>query len=429
MRILGRNQIKVILSGLAFMAALSSDNVVRAQTPAASQPDPIANTMGSTMQSPPMAQAHNDKEGRYSLVVPPEATITERPNSTDIRIQSRKGYVINLQAGPNRPLSLEQMAMQLEERYLGENKPWVSKLASTQRPIAGMPGIENVYRGSGAKIKLIIARGKQNDFVMIFNGPERSFDTFESDFDFIETNFHPAKTEINKAGVEELLARQQAAKLGKQAKPETIPPKQEINPLLQPSMADKQAALNAPYELPDVRPQTGYTSNSPLKRLVNGKQQFFAPEYGYSIEFPGDWLLEKPGMYSLLISGQPGTEAYLATVGVQNVKPGLAGSYKEIVTHVVDGLKKEYQENGDNVVYYGEKFFPFQQGQIHMDGYQFLVTYNYEGQKFRKWVMLLPRARGGVVHIWSYTAPEAQFNTYRPVAEEILKSWSIQDNG
>jgi hypothetical protein len=31
-----------------------------------------------------------------------------------------------------------------------------------------------------------------------------------------------------------------------------------------------------------------------------------------------------------------------------------------------------------------------------------------------------------MAHIWSYTAPENQFLEYRPIADAMLKSWTIQ---
>lgn len=41
----------------------------------------------------------------------------------------------------------------------------------------------------------------------------------------------------------------------------------------------------------------------------------------------------------------------------------------------------------------------------------------------------MPRPTGTVVHIWSYTSPEGQFDTYSPQAEAMRKSWVIETRG
>ena len=58
-------------------------------------------------------------------------------------------------------------------------------------------------------------------------------------------------------------------------------------------------------------------------------------------------------------------------------------------------------------------------------GRQLLLSYKYSGVVFDKRIIVLPRFEGTVVHVWSYTAPRAQYYSLHPKAERILRSWTI----
>ena len=58
-------------------------------------------------------------------------------------------------------------------------------------------------------------------------------------------------------------------------------------------------------------------------------------------------------------------------------------------------------------------------------GRQLLLSYKHAGVVFDKRIIVLPRFEGTVVHVWSYTAPRAQYSSLHPKAERILRSWTI----
>ena len=68
----------------------------------------------------------------------------------------------------------------------------------------------------------------------------------------------------------------------------------------------------------------------------------------------------------------------------------------------------------------------YAKGGLILAGRQFVASYEHNGRRFRKWALVLPRPDGEVAHIWSYTAPVEQFDTYRPVAEQMLNSLKIE---
>ena len=53
--------------------------------------------------------------------------------------------------------------------------------------------------------------------------------------------------------------------------------------------------------------------------------QFGERDIGYTVAFPGDWTATRLSPAVVLLSGREGTDAYYATVGIQNVHdpPGL----------------------------------------------------------------------------------------------------------
>jgi hypothetical protein len=81
------------------------------------------------------------------------------------------------------------------------------------------------------------------------------------------------------------------------------------------------------------------------------------------------------------------------------------------------------------VVLHGEQPLTYRSGRLSLAGRQMLVTYSFGGERYQRWAIVVPRPTGTVTHVWSYTAPEAKFETFRPIADAMLKSWTILPDG
>ena len=92
-------------------------------------------------------------------------------------------------------------------------------------------------------------------------------------------------------------------------------------------------------------------------------------------------------------------------------------------------LKSQLASAAKDVTYVGESPVVYQKNGLRLEGHQLLASYLHQGQRFRKWAVVLPRPSGTVAHVWSYTAPESRFERYRPIAESMLDSWTIQVAG
>jgi len=360
---------------------------------AAAPPNAASSIPGTMNAAPEKPVAYQSAERGYMLVAPPGARFQERPGGQQIAIQSRKGYGVNIQTGDANPsIDTEQMFHKLEAQYLGDGKPWSRKTGQEEAVIAGLSAGVTYYEAGSTKTKVVIVRGMKTDFVFMFFAPFRHYEKLSVEFDWILASFRPAPAELPSEPV----------KLA-----EKVPPEAKQPPL---------RAEPAPEAIPAGRPKPMETASAPDVVV------FSEAGYGYRVEYPSEWQLEKLSAFTNAISGPRGTPAYDAIVSLQNVKPSGNGDVARIA---IDNLKASLAQQARGVRFIGEKPVTYAKYGLTLEGHQFVANYDHQGQRFRKWALVLPRPEGGIAHIWSYTAPAAQFDTYRPVAERILNSLKI----
>ena len=318
---------------------------------------------------------YRDPKSRFVIAVPPDAQVSEKSGEDKVAIESRKGYRITLQMGPSKPaVSLPDMARKLEALHLGPSKVWSAKLGERETSIGALPALESIYEGSGTRVRLFIMRGRQTDFVFMFFAPPRIFDNMTPIFDWVLQNFQLASEELPN------------------------------DPSAVSQVAPKPVAVQASAP-------TG--------------QRFADGGLGYAIDYPGDWMVEKPTAFSTMFSGRERSEAYYATIRIQNVKPRTASSPRQAVVGVLGDLKAKLAAGAGELSYLAEGPFTYDRQGVRLEGHQFLVAYVNEGQRFRQWTVLMPRSSGTVTHIWSYASQERRFDVFRPIAEQMLRSWTL----
>lgn len=302
----------------------------------------------------------------YSLYLPKGVDVSQKGGTDDILIRSRKGYLISVQAGPTAPsIPLRGMTAKLERRYLGTGKIWARKLAEKETTVAGLPANGSLYEGGGSRARVVIVRGGNKDYVFIFFAPLTAFIELEREFEQVLLGFRPQSWGKRKTNTTAIVKK------------------------------DPKKASNL----------------------------FSSPELGYSIQYPGDWIYEKSTPYTLVFSGREGTDAYMATVSVQNVQAP-AGTTGRIASEILGNLKAQLAKGATEVAYFGEG--PISLNETGGKGLEFLVSYKKNGQGFRQWSVVAPRPSGAVAHIWTYSAPVDRFELYRKTAETMFRSWKIQ---
>jgi hypothetical protein len=362
---------------------------------AAASPNGAQSAPGTINSTPGRPVAYQDPARGYMLVAPPDARFQERPGGQQIAIQSRKGYGVNIQTGDANPgIATPAMFYKLEQNYLGDGKPWSRKVGEGSEVVAGLPAGVAVYEAGSTKTKVVIARGKQTDFVFMFFAPISHFEKLTAEFEWILASFRPAPNE----------KPDEPAKLAEMQEPQAKQP-----PL---------RAENDTQAIPAGRPQPEQSASAPDVIV------FSEAGYGYRVEYPSAWQFEKLSAFTNAISGPRGTPAYDAIVSLQNVKPAGEGNVARLA---IDNLKSSLSELAQGVQFVGEKPVIYAKYGLKLEGHQFVANYIHQGQPFRKWALVLPRPEGGIAHIWSYTAPVKQFDAYRPIAERILNSLKIDD--
>lgn len=375
--------------------------VALAQNPASPGLDATNDGAGSSSAvSPAMSDgkpiAYHDAQRGFMMVAPPGARFQERADGAQIGIQSRKGYAVNVQAGDANPaVTTPQMFAKMEVKYLGTGKPWARKVDESETIIAGLPAGLATYESASSRSRVVIARGQKTDFVFIFFAPFTHYEKLHSEFEWILASFRPDPGELPKEPVKIV---------------EKIEPPRAEPPL---------RAQSVPEMNPTGRPLIEIPAS------ISADQVFAEAGYGYRVEYPTGWMLEKVSAFTNVISGPPGTPAYDAIVAVQNVKPESDGATSEVARIAFDDLKAMLAKSAQHVDFVGEKSVTYAKYGVTLEGRQFVASYDHDGRRFRKWALVLPRPEGGVAHIWSYTAPVEQFDAYRPVAERILNSLKI----
>ena len=308
----------------------------------------------------------------YLVAIPPDAIVEQRNEINGIAMKSRKGYMITLQTGAARTgTPLPELMSKLEQRYLGNGRPWTRKLGEKQTSLAGLNAFESTYEGAGSMVRVIVTRGSKLDYAFIFIAPPQEFSKLIGDFNWVLQSFRPVSI-VNKQGI-----------TGQQA--------DGLNEML----------------------------SGNISRMTNNK-------LGFTIDYPNSWSVEKGNGPFVVISGKKGTPAYFATVNIQNVyKDSGSTDITQSTQKVVESLKQQFKQADPNASFPGQGAYAHsQQGEI-LHGLQFTVLYERGGEKYRQWTVVLARSDNTIVHIWSYAAPEDRYDRYGAIAGKMLETWTL----
>lgn len=328
--------------------------------------------------APAPGQVYEHPQRKYALTVPAGARIREPGDTVDIAIDSDKGYGVILQtsdAGPD--TSISETAATLEAAYLGPGKPWARKIGQEVSLIAGMVAFNGQYEGEGARYRVVITRGPVNAYTFIFRTRAETYDDLEPEFDWILNAFRMAPGDTPPAPV-----------APDAAKPGT--PLEQV----------------APGTAPTVR-------------------RFAEHRLGYAIEYDPEWILERPTGEAVMLSGPEGTDAFYATVSIQNVAPPDAETAVQAASIAMNQIHAQFEKQAKDVTFERQGPYVYKKGEVFLVGQEFAVAYSQGKQAYRQWSVVVPRPEGNVAYVWSYRAPAEQFARYMKTAERILASWVI----
>ncbi|MCI0479099.1 hypothetical protein L0Y59_00970 [Candidatus Uhrbacteria bacterium] len=154
---------------------------------------------------------------------------------------------------------------------------------------------------------------------------------------------------------------------------------------------------------------------------------FAEPGAGYTMGYPEEWTYETKDetFQTVVFSGAPGTEAYRATVNIQNVMNKENGGEFVTAQELMDDLKAQFTSSEDGVIIdEGPLAYSTAAGET-LQGVQVAAEYKLQGETYQQWQIVVPHADGKHFCAIAYTAPAGLFRAYQPTAQALIESWSM----
>ena len=398
----------------------------------------------------------------YMLNVPTGARIGHRSRGADVEIRSDAGWAVVVESQrSDATMGISESAARLEDLYLGSGRPWTRKLDQGASVVAGLPAFDAVYDGFGTRFRVVIARGPANEYLFILRAPPDRFADAMADFRGLLRNFRPGpkdfvgngETFLRQASVPPsiLRLRESPTRLAAGAAPDPEPAPDSERDQVPATPSGNVAA--AEEESPETAPEPPEADPEDAAEAVEGGEiageeaekaptqlaalppveaklavpEFTEPRLGYRISYMPGWVYEMPSDLSVMFSGADDTDAYWATVSIQNVAPPEAESTMHAVAKIVDQIQAQFAAQAPDVVFDSAGPYVYRREGAFLLGREFFADYDQNGVRFRQWSIVLPRPKGRVAHIWTYRAPAGRFDVYLPIAEAMLRTWTIED--
>lgn len=177
-----------------------------------------------------------------------------------------------------------------------------------------------------------------------------------------------------------------------------------------------------------TKPTTA-TAAQPAEEAAALTNEFAEAAAGYSMKYPADWTYEKQGegWDTIVFSGKRGTDAYRATVNIQNILTKANGGKYATATELMESLKTQFKQGEDaKIVDEQPLSYTTKQGET-IEGSQVLAEYVFNGEQFKQWQIVIPRPDGKYFHAIAYTAPADLFNTYISTARAMINTWTMRE--
>ncbi len=161
-------------------------------------------------------------------------------------------------------------------------------------------------------------------------------------------------------------------------------------------------------------------------KSTKGVKIFNEKGFGYSIQYPADWVYNKQQAHILLFSRKEGADKYVPIVGIQNLlsTKSRGGKFKN-TSAVIDDFQNQLKITKHAKVFPAEPYV-YNRSNMTLAGQQFVAEYNYKGVNNKQYLVVLPRINGDVFHVFIYSAPADQYEKYLDTAKAMLDSWIIE---
>lgn len=154
----------------------------------------------------------------------------------------------------------------------------------------------------------------------------------------------------------------------------------------------------------------------------------FGPEgWGYRINYPVDWIKVEPSNYAVVFSGREGTAAFNTTVSLQNVRSPEASEDKAgAVMEEMARLEGRMRDQTSGLEVLTRNPFVYDKNGMKITGGQMVAEFARRGDEFRQWIVILPRPKAPILHVWIFSGPAEDFPQALPTAKAMLDSLVIK---
>lgn len=173
------------------------------------------------------------------------------------------------------------------------------------------------------------------------------------------------------------------------------------------------------FVLPVLSQGVGYAANT------KGVKLFQEKGFGYSIQYPADWVYHKQAAHILLFSRKEAADRYIPIVGIQNLLSTKVkgGKYQNLMA-VIEDFQNQLKITKHAKVFPPEPYV-YNKRDLRLSGQQFIAEYNYKGVNNKQFLVAIPRLQGDVFHVFIYSAPVEQYEKYFYTVKAMLDSWII----
>ena len=147
---------------------------------------------------------------------------------------------------------------------------------------------------------------------------------------------------------------------------------------------------------------------------------------GYTIDYPSDWVVERPSEYSARFTGAAWTPASRVTFTIQNVaSTAIGGTYADSSSLLADLKCQLVSDAGDICIYVGEDITVVDSSGRTLTGPQIVAEYEAGADVYQEWIAVVPHGSGDVFYVLSYLALRDDYDRYEPTVLDMVRSWTI----
>jgi hypothetical protein len=163
-----------------------------------------------------------------------------------------------------------------------------------------------------------------------------------------------------------------------------------------------------------------------LSGVVVGLENTFGEAaLGYTIDYPANWVVERPSDFTVRFGGATGPASRVA-FAIQNVASTSIGGQYASVGELLDALKCQLVSGAEDIcLYTGESITVVDASGRTLVGPQIVAEYAYDGGVYKEWLAVVPHSSGNVFYVLTYTAPQDDYDRFEPTALEMVSTWTI----